>query len=269
MRCAAYCTAKAYDLKKLYDYTKHKGPAQLLGDVVYFRFKKGEVFSFASGCVVFWGLTEDEEKEALTLASPFQIEPIRPHESGICDFTQGEVDRVYQDMVTLKNPPDVMAKASVSYGLAQSVKLLHYERKVGHAVTSTHHIPQALAQHGHVPLSRKEIGRKIGELFLESSSINLQSDFLDPPDFFWDNPEYEPLYIMTAKDFDIKNRTLSLNRKLSMMHDLYEILGDELNNRHASKLEWIVIVLIMMEVLIGLANKWDHWFAPYLTQITA
>ena len=60
---------------------------------------------------------------------------------------------------------------------------------------------------------------------------------------------------MTVKDLEIRSRTQTLNRKLDIMHDLYQILGDELNHRHTAKLEWIIIILIMIEVLLAISNK--------------
>ena len=58
-----------------------------------------------------------------------------------------------------------------------------------------------------------------------------------------------------AKDVTIRSRTRTLNRKLDIMHNLYQILSDTLNHRHSSKLEWIIIVLIMIEVILGLISK--------------
>jgi uncharacterized Rmd1/YagE family protein len=95
----------------------------------------------------------------------------------------------------------------------------------------------------------------MGKLFLERSSINLHSDILDTPDFFWDYPELEPLYRMTAKDQDIKQRVDILNKRLNLIHELFEMLSDVFNNRHSSILEIIIIALISIEIILTIAFK--------------
>lgn len=47
-------------------------------------------------------------------------------------------------------------------------------------------LPQELAQFGKIPLSKVEVSRKIGELYMVKSSVNLMFDILDAPDYFWD-----------------------------------------------------------------------------------
>lgn len=258
MRCSAYCTAKNYDLPKINEFLRTRCPTTLYQDVVHFRFKKGEVFCFDYGCIVFWNLTEEEERESLKYILQHEVQPLKTPEFDEFSFDYGNTTRMSQDEIILEDPQDPLLKLAISYGLAQSVKLLVYERRIELAIEDASRITQALAAKGKVPLSRKEIGRKIGELFFERSSINLQSAFLDTPEFFWDNSEYEGSYRQAAKDLDIKSRTQSLNRKLEMIHELFEILGDELNYRHSTRLEWIIIILILLEVILAILSSYGH-----------
>ena len=39
-----------------------------------------------------------------------------------------------------------------------------------------------------------------------------------------------------------------------MTAQLFNVLNDELNNQHGSRLEWIIIVLIMSEVALALVE---------------
>ena len=97
-----------------------------------------------------------------------------------------------------------------------------------------------------------EIRRKMGELFIERNSINLHVDVLDVPEFFWEYPELEPLYQMIAKYLDLKTRVEVLNHRLDVVHELFQMLGSELNHQHSSRLEWFIIWLIIIEVLLSL-----------------
>ena len=92
----------------------------------------------------------------------------------------------------------------------------------------------------------------MGELFIERSSVNLHFDILDVPEFFWEHSELEPLYRMISKHFDLATRLEVLNKKLDTIRDLFTVLVNELNHQHSSKLEWIIIWLIVIEVVVTL-----------------
>lgn len=86
---------------------------------------------------------------------------------------------------------------------------------------------------------------------MQRSSVNLHLDVLDMPDFFWERPELEPLYKLTRSYLDLNKRVDILNRRLDVLKELMEILKDQLNTQHASRLEWIVIWLIVLELCIS------------------
>lgn len=56
-------------------------------------------------------------------------------------------------------------------------------------------------------MNKKEVLRKMGELFALRHVINLSSDLLDTPDFYWDREELENLYNHTFNYFCIGSRT--------------------------------------------------------------
>jgi len=119
----------------------------------------------------------------------------------------------------------------------------------------TRHLPEELARKGKIYMSRKKLSKKIGALFSERNSINLHSDILDTPEFFWRRPRYEHYYLMASEYMDIQTRLDILNRRLGVIHELYDILSSELNHRHSSRLELIIILLILIEVVVVLRNE--------------
>ena len=138
------------------------------------------------------------------------------------------------------------------------MKLGTFETAIRKTFIHTKEIPEDLAKHGRIPLSRKEIRRKMGELFIERNSINLHVDVLDTPEFFWEYSELEPLYAMASNYLDIDSRVEVLNHRLDVIHELFEMLGNELNHQHSSRLEWTIIILIVLEVVITLLKDVFH-----------
>jgi len=99
-----------------------------------------------------------------------------------------------------------------------------------------------------IKLTRDQVFRKTGELFALKHRINLSSDLLDTPDFYWDRQELEKLFMDTVYYLNINKRTKVMNEKLSHCVELMELLSSHLNDIHHVRLEWMIIVLIMVEV---------------------
>ena len=155
----------------------------------------------------------------------------------------------------LTEDEDIIAKCAISHGLALSVKLAVFEEAIEKTIQGTKHLPEDLAQDGTINMSSTEISSIIGELFIQRNCVNLHSDILDVPDFFWENSELEPLYAMTRSYLDLNKRVEILNRRLDVLKELLEILQDQLNTQHAHHLEWLGIWLILLELAITLC--WD------------
>ena len=51
---------------------------------------------------------------------------------------------------------------------------------------------------------------------------------------------------------EIGKRVTLLNQRLDLMRELFDMLGDQLDRMHSDKLEWVIIVLIVIEVFIML-----------------
>ena len=154
------------------------------------------------------------------------------------------------------NDSTTTSKIAISQALAQNVKLQQFEEEVQTTIENNSHIPLQLSISGKIKLTKKEISKKIGELFLVKTKINLHYDLLDTPEFFWEYPQYENQYEKMIKYLDIKSRVEVLNKKVEIIQELLHVLGDEQKHKYSSFLEWIIIILIAFEIIINLK---DHF----------
>ncbi|CAG8634496.1 3054_t:CDS:2, partial [Acaulospora morrowiae] len=74
---------------------------------------------------------------------------------------------------------------------------------------------------------------------------------LDTPEIFWSEPAYEPLYAAIRGYLEISRRVELLNQRVAVISDLLDMLKEHLTSSHGEQLEWIVIVLIAFEIMIG------------------
>lgn len=257
MECFAFCTATSYQLKPLYEAFRTRFKATSYRDVVHIEVPlendKGDVFYFSYGATVFWNLSKEACQGLLAEIKPYEIQPNEEIEIDETTYFYGQTAKLVEDELTLPDH-DILTKLAISHGFAQSVKLGTFEIAIQKTFSYTQYIPYDLAKKGKISLSRREIRRKMGELFLERNSINLHVNVLDTPELFWDYPELEPLYRMVANYLDIEKRSQVLNQRLEVVHELFEMLGTELNHQHSNRLEWTIIWLIVIEVVVSLLS---------------
>lgn len=264
MRCTAYCTADSYSLPRLIAYLKesNRNPT-LYKDVTHVLYPRegggnaGDIFYFPYGAVIFFGFSEEEEISLLNNLKDFEIQPLAVRECDELSYLYGTPFKIHQDDITLPDSSPLV-KLALAYGTAQSVKLTTFENTIRETIQKTRPLPENLYKKGKIFLSRKEISRKIGELFIERNSINLHSDILDTPEFFWEYPEVELYYRTVVNYLDLAPRVEVLNKRLDIVRELLEMLGNELNHQHSSALEWTIICLIVIEVFIALLRDLLH-----------
>lgn len=97
-------------------------------------------------------------------------------------------------------------------------------------------------------LTREQVFKRTGELFALRHQINLESDLLDEPDFYWDRDHLVPLYHKIFNHLKLSKRTRVMNEKISDCLSLIELVTNHLNDKHHTRLEWMIILLIMVEV---------------------
>lgn len=259
MRCTAYCTAASYNVSTLVGLLKKNYSTSLYRDAVHAVFapESGDVFFFSYGVIVCWGLTEEEELQLVQKVKEVEVDSNVRMERDLYDCSYGQVSMIQRDEIILTTQ-DAMTKLSISYALAQSIKLAVFEYTINNTIRKTKHLPEDLAHKGKIFLSRKQISKQIGELFIDRSSVNLHSDILDEPEFFWDYPEHQSIYREAAKCLDISTRVEVLNNRLAIAGELLGILNDQLNHQHSSTLEWTIIWLIVIEVVLAALKDLFH-----------
>lgn len=256
MQIWAYCQVNAYNLEKLKGILeKNDHRCEFFDEVLHAVTPEQEsFFVFPYGVMVFWNIDKEQHYQYLHLAKPSIIGLITFSEEDEFNFNYGKEDQISRQTIILQEGKP-LTKLAASHAIAQSAKLGIFEQTIEKTIEDTKHIPYALAKKGKQPLSRKELRKRIGQLHLDRSSINLHFDLLDEPDFFWDNEDLEPLYSKTCRYLDINDRVDVINKKMEVVSDLYQILGEELNNNHFARLEWTIIILIAIEIGITLLDK--------------
>ncbi|CDO94853.1 unnamed protein product [Kluyveromyces dobzhanskii CBS 2104] len=292
-RVTAYCTASLYRMKELIRWLKdckrinHTHP-KLFDECLYTPFiykdwrgdkrfehedvirldeeggeistsdKQPDLFIFEYGVIVMWGFTEREEKAFLRDLERFEKEKLAEEDVQVEQFnyyiTHSYQPRIYNDFITLRDGSNYMIKLSISHAIAQSVKISLFEELVDNTIEDTQDIPQEIASSGKVSMSKEDIMKSIGELFILRININLHGSVLDSPEIMWSEPQLEPIYQATRGYLEINQRVSLVNQRLEVISDLLQMLKEQLGHSHEENLEFIVILLVGVEVLVSVVN---------------
>src|SRR5262245_16404213 len=106
MRCISYSTAQLYNLKSIAESVATQKSVPTFPDAFYLRYEEGDIFCFSYGCVVFWGLSLEQERSFLNLLKSFEDRPYAPNVDEF-DYTFGRKYSVKNDVIILdkKNAP--------------------------------------------------------------------------------------------------------------------------------------------------------------------
>ncbi|KAL2256024.1 hypothetical protein VTK26DRAFT_2328 [Humicola hyalothermophila] len=288
---SAVCVAESFDMDTVVDILQGHG-FELDPDntgfeqheVVHARgFNNGDIFVFPSGTVVTWALPPDvvttlATKHLLPAAeTPFVKNMEEEDLKFLVDHEQDQ-SRVNGDVVVLGARREVetgdrldttLAKIAFSSGLARSTKLAVLESSLTRYLESTRHIPDRLSQGLRAPLSREIILQKAGELLNLRSQLNHYNDLTDAlPDIFWDSEEkLETYYAKIGKALDVGVRIKTLNDKMTYAQEVVNVAQGVLDisekmssEKHSTRLEWIIIILIAIEVVFELRRLYmEHY----------
>lgn len=221
----AYGTAEEYDLEQilfaltkqdLYEIKKFYTEGE---DVLHVRSKYDvepecrDIFFFREGSVVMWNLSETEAKSVLRNLQQFEINPYDvetvKNEKEFMSYSYVE------DMNgALKNETFYiqsctegdLEKYAFSNAMTSSVKLAIWEATLDVYINGLASVTSDLKEGRKIRMSRATVLRKTGELFALKHLINLDSDLLETPDFYWDREDLERLFAQTCAYFSIAKR---------------------------------------------------------------
>lgn len=225
-------------------------------DAYYLKYPEGEVWLMEYGVLVSWNLTTDEQQALCGELKEWFVDAGVEHLSERYSYvisTEAEF-QIRHDAITI-NTDDKLSRLALSHAFAQSTKLQVFEDRAQQVISKNRSITKELASTGTIKLSRKELAKLRGVLFDTGSDISLHFNLLDTPEFFWDYPEMEPYYIALMKYLDLKPRIDILNHKLATIRELLDMLASEQHHKHAAWLEWIIIILIAVDIVVYFTPK--------------
>lgn len=204
---------------------------------------------FRYGVVVLFDVAPLEEDEFLRQLQPRVQSPNSERESEeIRVRIEPEAREVIEgDAVLLKDLSGERLQL-VADVLSKSVVIARYEQLVTQTFDRIEPIAASLTRGQWGGPAIDELLRRLGESLLMEQQMVGRALINDTPDLLWDHPDLERLYIRLRDEFEILERFTALNRKLELISRTVQTVLDLVQNRRALRVEWYIVLLIVLEI---------------------
>lgn len=138
----------------------------------------------------------------------------------------------------------------IALAISQSVGLEHYEKRLDTLFAQSRRIIESI--HSFSLSRRTHLMQFAKRLALTRHDMVSHLLLLDKPNILWDNEEAEALYNRLAFILELYDRHEIALSKLSQIKEDVMLVMDIINHKRSEFLEWIIIILIAVEIVMGL-----------------
>lgn len=207
------------------------------------------IYIFQYGMVSFFNHTTEEIEEVLAqMQSSIKGYNAIPLSETIAVEIQPNQQKVSFDLVILPSF-DAEALRLVMLNTSQSVALDRYSDITEKLIEETHEHTTYLERKGRLDISGLKLRKFIGKVLNIKNQISQNLYIFDEPEITWENEELNRLNHELKQTFDLKNRYRSIYERTEIIKENLELFKDIMYHRESSRLEWIIIILILVEVL--------------------
>ena len=132
--------------------------------------------------------------------------------------------------------------------LSKSVLLAFYESSIAAGLERMERLSGELARTGSIAARTRELLRDVGATLHTEHLMVGRAAVSDKPELLWDHPSLEGLYLRLEDEFELQERNAALEQKLGLISRTAQTLLDTLNTRHSLRVEWYIVILIVVEI---------------------
>ena len=135
--------------------------------------------------------------------------------------------------------------------LSRSVSVEYYEKLVGDALANLEQPIDSLQRTGKIPHTQRELTRKVGFALAVEQELAYTLSVFDDPEIVWDGGKpIDLLYRNLKREFDLEDRIKIIQQKVSIISRSSTFVISRIEGQRSQILEWIIILLIVLEILL-------------------
>ncbi len=218
-------------------------------ELLYYELNKKYFYLFKYGVVCFWGYDDTEITKLIKLTKSYCNNPIseRISEEYQLTITPDKAEVAFNSARIKEN--DHLLMKLVMFHLSQSVALIYYKSKTEQLLVKIQKYTSQLEECGNFKISWKALKRFIGKALSINNRISENLFVFETHPIAWDNEYYDTVDQELKRIFDIQSRTRNIQEDIQIIKNNLDIFTNLIFHKKSTFLEWIVILLILIEVL--------------------
>ena len=213
----------------------------------------GAAALFRYGTVVLFDLDGVEEAAFLANLRGFVTQPYAEIETeeATLRLAPGGPEQVDNGVIALAefSVPRLQVVADI---LAKSATLSHYEASIKQEFDRIEPLAASLRAHGRPGSRGRDLLRHLGGTLLVQHQMVWRAEVAEKPEILWDRPDLDRLYARLEDEYELVERHQALERKLELVARTAQTLLDLLQNSRSLRVEWYIVILIVVEILLTL-----------------
>lgn len=256
MKISAFYIAEGIRLKSLKE-TFAGSLTQETPFELFYRVDEDRYFYvFDYGAVVFANMDDTDVSKNLALLQPMCVRPLpdkirdnfeillRPSDPLHFGFNSLTCPRISEDVAKI-----------VMMNVAHSVSMDFYARRAEELLAEIHVFTHQMEHEGTIHISRSNMIKFIGRMLNSKNRIIENLFIFDSPDLTWDDEYLDRIHHGLARTFEIQSRFKEIEYTFKVIEDNLSVFRELYLHRESSKLEWIIIILICIEVVDMFVGK--------------
>lgn len=255
MKVNAYQYAESIDVKTFKsDFTVEVNYSS--SDELFFKMEDGRyVYVFKYGVICFLNYDAVKIAEFFKLIKQYSKNPIenKLFEEFLIETGCKQNSFGYNKVEITKSDSDTLRL--IMLNVSHSVALDYYSDQSDILLEGTNHQIQYLENKGKLNISGNNLRRYIGRTLNLKNKISQNLYIFDSPPETWEDENLNKIDIGLKKTFDLQIRYRNIQEDLQIIKENLELFKDLMQYKKSNLLEWIVILLILIEVVNVLVDK--------------
>ena len=211
------------------------------------------------GVVVFFDVAPLQQASFIAGLRGLTTEPVDHGEFETLEFSvvTGAGELLREGILQL-DADDLLNLQVVADVLAKSVVLDHHERLIAATFDRVEPLAEELSGGHYRSWQSRRLVAQIGETLLVQHRMVGRAEVGEKPDLLWEHPERERLFQRLEQEFEIPERRSALEAKLRLVSTTAETLLDLVQAQRTLRVEWYIVILIVVEIGLTLYELFLH-----------
>ena len=218
----------------------------------------GAAVLFRYGVAVLFGVAPEAEKALRERLAPLMEHRYRSPEVEEVEVRvdAGGAEGPQKEGALVVHSASLERLQLVADALSKSLLLGHYETRLATDFDRIEPLALQLERRGRIRGGTRDHLKRVGALLLIEHRMLGRAEIGDKPELLWEHPELERLYALLEAEYELSERLDALEKKLDLADRTVRTLVELLNAKHALRVEWMIVALIVLEILLTLYDLW-------------